>query len=331
MVLYKCNRCHKIFKQKSQHDYHTNRKNPCKRKIVDDLQFLPNNTNNPPILHLDLHLIPPKITENIHIDNLEPNSSDHVCNYCKKTFSRSDSLNRHLEKSCKIKKQQINQKEELFQKLLQEFGELKKQNIEIKEQNIKLLNEVKAIKINTTTNIDNSTISTINNIKQMNQLNNINIKVVAFRKEDLSHINDDIYAKILNKGFKSVQNFVEYIHFDRNKPENNNVYISNMRDKHVLIYDGENWKLKEKDEILQQLVDDKTEILSDKFDEMVNRLDEPTIKKFKRFLDQKDDDNIIAGIKNDLRLLLYNSRRVPEKARELAEASADNGKIIEDK
>ena len=62
-------------------------------------------------------------------------------------------------------------------------------------------------------NVTNNTINnTTNNIKQMNnQLNNINIKVLAFRKEDLSHIKEDVYKKILNKGFKSVANKLNFI------------------------------------------------------------------------------------------------------------------------
>ncbi len=38
-------------------------------------------------------------------------------------------------------------------------------------------------------------------------------------------------------------------------------------------------------------------MLSDKFDELVDDLDEATIKKFKRFLDQKDEDKIVNQLK----------------------------------
>ena len=57
--------------------------------------------------------------------------------------------------------------------------------------------------------------------------------------------------------------------------------------------------------------------LSDKFDELLVKLDEPTIRKFQRFLDQKDEDGVIRGIKNDLKLMLYNNKKIPEKTREL--------------
>ena len=42
-----------------------------------------------------------------------------------------------------------------------------------------------------------------------------------------------------------------------------------MQNNYAIVYDGNDWKLKERDDILQQLIDDKTEILSDKFDELL--------------------------------------------------------------
>ena len=95
------------------------------------------------------------------------------------------------------------------------------------------------------------------------------------------------------------------------------MYISNTQTNYALVYDGDDWKLKERDGVLQQLMDDKTSILSDKFDELLMHLDEPTVRKFQRFLDQSDENIVISNIKNDLKLLLYNNKKMPEKAREL--------------
>ena len=159
-------------------------------------------------------------------------------------------------------------------------------------------------------------------------INNNNIKLLAFGKEDMTHIVDEVYKKILNKGFKSVPTLVEHVHFNKNKPENHNIYISNIRTNYVLIYDGEDWKLKERDDILQQLMEDKTEILTGKFDELLTHLDEASIKKFQRFLDNQDENGVITGIKNDLKLMLYNNRKMPETTRELI-GSYENKKMIE--
>ena len=129
--------------------------------------------------------------------------------------------------------------------------------------------------------------------------------------------------------FKSVPTLAEQVHFDRNKPENHNVYISNIQTNYAIVYDGKDWKLKERDNVLQQLVDDKTAILSDKFDDLLTNLDEPTVRKFQRFLDQNDEDKVVAGIKNDLKLLLYNNKKIPEKTRELLTLFDESNKMIE--
>ena len=43
----------------------------------------------------------------------------------------------------------------------------------------------------------------------------------------------------MDKGYKSVPHLIDYIHFNKNKPENHNVMTTNMRDNKISIYDGE--------------------------------------------------------------------------------------------
>lgn len=50
---------------------------------------------------------------------------------------------------------------------------------------------------------------------------------------------------------------IEYIHFNKNKPQYHNVYISNNRDKYAMVYDGDIWKLVDSIEITNKLCDDK--------------------------------------------------------------------------
>ena len=98
------------------------------------------------------------------------------------------------------------------------------------------------------------------------------------------------------------------------------MYISNMRDKHIIVYDGEDWKLRHKDEILKELIDDKTEMLSCKFDELQEVINESTKQKFQRFLDNSDGKETVTNMKNDLELTLYNNRKMTEATRGLLEA-----------
>jgi hypothetical protein len=125
-----------------------------------------------------------------------------------------------------------------------------------------------------------------------------------------------MFKKIIHKGFKSVPYLVEQMHFNKDKPEYHNVYISNMRDNYVLVYDGNKWNLAERDTIINDMMDAKSYILSDKFDELMDGLEEYTKVKFQRFLDESDTSVVKDQIKSDIKLLLYNSKQIPENTKQ---------------
>ena len=304
MVEYECEQCNKKFGHKGDFIRHVNRKKPCNNQLQNSAQL----QNSPQLLHEDNILEKEKCVNELK------------CNQCLKTFSKMSNLTRHQNGRCKkVSKENT---EEIYNKLLAEMTKM----MEEKDKKINnLITEVKKLKnktvlvkgrrktINTNsnnnTNINNNNTNT--NIGQFNQ-QNINVKLVAFKKEDLSFITDDVYKKILNKGFMSVPTLVEYIHFNKDKPQYRNIYISNMRDKYALVYDGENWQLRDREMILKELIDDKTDVLSIKFEEMIATLDEFTIRKFQRFLDEGDDDDNVCKIKDDLRMILYNNRKMTD-------------------
>jgi uncharacterized C2H2 Zn-finger protein len=311
MVSYKCDRCGKLYNHKSEYIRHTNRKNPCKStKEADNKSNI--TTADQPHIAADQ---PQTAANNINISNKK-------CPYCSKLFTRPYNLTVHLNGRCKVKKQQDNEKENLLQKLIAEMSEMKRIISKLESENKKYIQ-------NNSTKIgsqQNTKIDSQQNI-QINNMNNI--KLLAFGKEDMSYLVDEVYKKILNKGFKSVPTFVQYLHFNKDKPQNHNVYISNIQTNYALVYDGEDWKLKERDDVLQQLIDDKTAILSDKFDELLTKLDEPTVRKFRRFLNESDDDDVISQIKSDLKLLLYNNKKIPERTRQLFCPLDEVNKMIE--
>jgi hypothetical protein len=111
----------------------------------------------------------------------------YICNFCKTSFTRSTTLKRHLLERCKIRKEEIREKEEIFQELLQ-------QNILLKDQNEKLNNQlleqnkfiIGLLEQNNSKGIQNN-----KNIKNQNNgvINNI---IIQHGKEDLSKIDDKV-------------------------------------------------------------------------------------------------------------------------------------------
>ncbi len=169
--------------------------------------------------------------------------------------------------------------------------------------------------------LNKTSIETLNNYT--NITNNLkvegNVKLVKFGDEDLSFIKDDVYKKILNSGFKSIPNLVEQIHFNPLLENNQNIYISNMKNSFVLVYDGEKWEVKDRDDVIEEIMYSKTDHLLEKFDDLIEDLPPKAINKFQRFIEKKDDDKVINQIKKDIKLILYNNRQLPINIRKKLE------------
>ena len=292
MPNYKCARCLKEFGQKCHYEKHVNKKFPCQEVAQKST------------------ILAQKCTFS--------EESELVCKYCGKEFSRIFTLNRHIDGYCKVKKANDAKMEEMMTVLI----ELKESNKKILEENKQ--NKEKIAKLEEETDKYKKIINnTQNNIGTQNiQNNTINVKINAYGNEDSSKITVNDYKKILGRGMNSfnrsigtiknsVPAFVEKLHFNENIPENHNVYISNLRDEYVLMYDGKIWRLKDRDDALQQLYEDKSDILETKFEELLGKLDELTIKMFNRFLKIKDtDDEKIKIIKKELKKTLYDNRKI---------------------
>jgi uncharacterized C2H2 Zn-finger protein len=276
MPNYKCERCLKEFGLKSDYTRHLNKKFPCK--------ISPQNSTK----------IPQKSTQMECVTDNELK-----CNYCEKVFSRSDSLNRHISGYCKVKKANDAKMEELMERLIKIEESDKKNKEKIEKLEAENAKYHKIINNNTQNNINHQT------------NNNITFKIKAYGTEDTSKITVSEYKRIFGRGMNSTPALLEKLHFDKNTPENHNVYISNLRDEYVLMFDGKIWRLKDREDALQQLYEDKSDILETKFEELIERLDEPTIKMFKRFLKIKDDDDEkIKVIKKELKKVLYENREM---------------------
>jgi predicted nuclease with TOPRIM domain len=207
-----------------------------------------------------------------------------------------------------VKKENDKKMDALMERLIK----IEENNKRLEESDKKNKEEIAKLK-EENTNYKSIIHNTQNNIGTQN---NIIFKIKAYGIEDTSKITVNDYKRILGRGMNSVPAFVEKLHFDKNVPENHNVYISNLRDEYVLMYDGKKWRLKDRDEALQQLSEDKSDILETKFEELMERLDEPTIRMFERFLKIKDDDEEkIKIIKKELKKTLYENREIAMKSR----------------
>src|SRR5438046_949138 len=103
------------------------------------------------------------------------------------------------------------------------------------------------------------------NTKNKKNKNNKIITLNAYGNEDLSHISDKNYIEIFKKGSDSICAFVDMIHFNTNKPENNNIYIENLEDDTIYVYNGNEWELRDQNETLDEIIHNVTNILMKKY------------------------------------------------------------------
>ncbi len=135
------------------------------------------------------------------------------CNYCLTTFSRKDSLNRHIKHRCKEKLKIENEKEKIYRSLLEKMEIMENKINNLEDENKNLKTQLVCKTVNNTTNNTTNNNNTINNNTINNNNNTYNIQLVAYGQEQLDHLTDRHYKYIINKGFKSIQELVKFVPF----------------------------------------------------------------------------------------------------------------------
>ena len=303
MVFYNCPRCNYFTKHKTKYMNHLKRENICNPILsktnlqkeyikygIKEKILIPQNNTISTTQNVEFH----KITQNTTFFN--------QCKYCDKVFSRIDSLTRHY-KTCNDKKKTDEANlhmGELVKVLNEQKEKLNKYDLELEEKNKQINELIKKAGIN------NSTIT--QNIQN-------NIKLLAYDKTDISDLTENDFIRCFNHNNMCVPHLVKRIHFNPKKPENHNVFISNLKSGHIMLYDGKQWNTFNRDEIVDDIFDDKHDILEQKYEEWVNiGKDYPIIyHNFRRYLDKINNDVVLKKVKDEMKFVLYNNRNIVKK------------------
>ena len=233
----------------------------------------------------------------------------HYCRYCDKKFKHKSSKSKHEKNRCKIR-----QKNEEYEDLKNLVNLLNTQLMEQKQQLKEQKQQLKETEKKYQKQIDKLLDKTGINIGTQNNINNIqnNIKILAYNKTDLSHLKDRDYMKFLNHHSFCVPHMIKKIHFNPKKPENHNVYISNIKNKYVMTYDGDKWNIKDRDEVIDDMIENNTNILEDKIEDWLETGKEyPEImKKFNSYLEKRENDSVLNKIKQEIKFILFNNRKM---------------------
>jgi len=320
MVNYKCPRCGYENNIKTKYINHLRRKKLCNPKLTNNNlqeEYIKYNIFDKITKFKSTAEIPQKTAETVKSTAEIPQKTAKIsvkngkvkkrakCKYCQKEFLRKDSLPRHL-KSCKEKLRDDEDKKNLLDliNVLNKKLDEKDKQIEKKDKQFEeILNKKDK-------QIDELIMKTGINIGTQNIQQNINI--LAYKNTDISHLTDKDYLKCLNHSNFCIPHLIEKIHFNPQKPENHNIYISNLKNNYAMIYDGNKWALRDRDDEINKLIDDKEMIIEQKLEEWIENGERypDAMKKFGRYLEKKENDKVLNKVKSEIKLMLFNNRSV---------------------
>ena len=278
-----CEKCTMSFTRKYHLKRHLNKKVQCNN-------ILPNLTPKLPNLTPKLGNFKKDLVQKIN---------DKTCYYCNKTFTRRHTVTKHIKLHCNILKQINKEREEIYDKLIQ----LENENTKIKKE----INILKNQKVNNT-----------NNITNYNNTTN-NIIIVAYNPENIKNIDNKLILNALKRGYRAPLHLINSTHFNTNHPEYHNVYIPSMKEKYIMIYNGNTWELKNANEVIDNMYDNNIEFIEENLEEFCNSLTKPKLRALNNLINIDDHDNnikkTISNLKDDIKLLLHNKRKIPLNAK----------------
>jgi hypothetical protein len=212
------------------------------------------------------------------------------CKYCEQCYRHKSSLSKHIKYSC------TKNKDEDLKELVRLM------NIQMEQQKQEFTN-----KIDTQAKQIEKLMGKLEISGSFNTTNNVNnINLLSYRETDLSHLTDQDYRYCIKKVNHCVKSMIEKVHFNPSKPENMNIYISNIKDKYIMVYDGQNWNVANKKDELDRLYEEKEMMLEDWLE---SNPDEELKEKFMKYLNNKDNDECLNRIKEEIKMMIYNSHQ----------------------
>ena len=218
------------------------------------------------------------------------NHSNLQCTYCQRNYTRVDNLNRHI-KTCKMKTKHNETQSNLIEQM--------------KEREERLMKQIELL----LTKVGNN-YTTINNTNTNN-----NIQLNNYGSEDLSHITDALKTYLIKHPFGAIQQLIEKIHFNRDKPENINLMITNKRDNKISVYEDGKWVYRNKKKTIQRLIDNKYYILDDHYNDIDKKeLSEFNHTNYKSFSGKMDenDKQLLEQLYEDAEIIILNKQEKSE-------------------
>ena len=266
MPIYRCPRCGYSSHIKTYLRKHFLRKRPCSQLVdIPTIEecFREVLGENIPI-EPKLNPIEPKLNP------IEPKSNiskKYQCIFCQKCYSTNSHMHRHMKK-CKFKNSpklasNSDAKDILINELIKERDQMRKSIETLLER--------------------------VGNVTHITNNNQQTIFINSHGQENLSYINDRYLMNLLKTPYGAVPKLLKDIHFHPEHPENMNVLITNKKLKFAKVWKGDKWKLCDKNEVIENMVDKGFNIIDGKFVEKEKVLESSKIKNYTEFQKRYND------------------------------------------
>ncbi len=233
--------------------------------------------------------------------------TDIKCFRCNRIFNLLSDLQKHLNKKKSCNNSEIYTCDQCNKQYItkRNYNNHMKTHASNNSNKLQEINNDINITNNGNHNVNNSTINNNNPI--------INITINKFGNEDRTYISDERLCEILNQGYQVIPELTRETHFNKNHPENHNVYINNVNKKTLLIYDGERWILSNKNDIINDIILNQEDYVLSKFEDVKNKLSILSSNRMERVInDLNTNDNYIKQLTETISNILYNYKDIPK-------------------
>ena len=314
MVEYKCLRCGYINIRRGRFILHLKRKFMCPAKLQDissldvyniyfenkDKEMLQNDSkmlqNDSKMLQNDSKM-PQNDSKMLQNDSiLNP-----ICEYCNRSFTRHNNLKRHYGR-CKVKKKRDlkDAKDEDFQDKMQMIlVEMEKAG-----QIVKLDSQL----------VKPGSIQVDNSQNNNGTINHFNITINPYDKTDWSYITKENILTSIEKGNFGIPYMIKLLHCNKDKPENHNVCIKNIKSNYISVYNENQWDYQLQYEQISMMAEEVINYIEDQISEWDDKFYEKNkekVKKFNFFQNKYYDPKktyVYNRVHEELKLGLFNNR-----------------------
>ncbi len=296
MVNYNCIRCGYSSSRKSDMRLHLNRKNKC-NPILSDISIDECRQNISKDNEIPETGFIPKSSILFHEPSILFHFIPYKCQFCDRSYKYSYNLTKHT-KTCKskIEQEEADKKTYVLVDTLNQQIEEQKKQIEIQDKRIDTLEHTNPQILNNTNNV---------------QINiNIDKNRLSYDNTNYNIINDQDIRNSISHTSRCIQEIIPRTHFNKQHPENQNIYISCLKSAVAMMFEGERWNAHMWEDVAERFIDDNTVTLQEWVD--ANDDQYPILaEKFKVFIKKKtEDDKFITKLKREIKIILYNNRKI---------------------